>query len=172
MVLVTRLEKSIQLALQVHSGQVDLGGNPYILHPLRVLCRTEEIYRVKDLVDRESLLCSAVLHDVIEDAEKSIYYSEVKTFGENPKDHAARSILRVAGDTTLKTVLSLSREEGESWKHYILRLNEYWAPRVIKIIDLADNADRSRLKEYTDKDRQRDKMYLSAYAFLTTGSWK
>ena len=30
------LEKAIKIAVEAHTGQVDKGGNPYILHPLRV----------------------------------------------------------------------------------------------------------------------------------------
>ena len=31
------LNKAIEIAAKAHSGQVDKGGNPYILHPLRVM---------------------------------------------------------------------------------------------------------------------------------------
>ena len=31
------LEKAIKIALEAHIGQVDKGGNPYILHPLSSL---------------------------------------------------------------------------------------------------------------------------------------
>ena len=31
------LEKAIKIAVEAHTGQVDKGGNPYILHPLRVM---------------------------------------------------------------------------------------------------------------------------------------
>ena len=53
------IEDAIALALQVHRGQVDRAGAPYILHPLRVMSRfyseTERIV--------------AVLHDVVEDTD-------------------------------------------------------------------------------------------------------
>lgn len=62
----SRLDDSITLAVVTHRDQVDLGGNPYILHPLRVLIAVEIRIRNMQLKDRESILCSAVLHDVIE----------------------------------------------------------------------------------------------------------
>jgi (p)ppGpp synthase/HD superfamily hydrolase len=31
------LEKAIKIAVEAHTGQLDKGGNPYILHPLRVM---------------------------------------------------------------------------------------------------------------------------------------
>ena len=51
------LERAIQIAAEAHAGQVDKGGAPYILHPLRVMLTmaTEE----------ERIV--AVLHDAVED---------------------------------------------------------------------------------------------------------
>ncbi len=51
------LERAIALAAQAHAGQVDKGGAPYILHPLRVMLR---------LTHPEARIV-AVLHDVLED---------------------------------------------------------------------------------------------------------
>src|SRR3546814_4547230 len=38
------LDQAIILATRAHAGQIDKGGAPYILHPLRVMlgCQTEE----------------------------------------------------------------------------------------------------------------------------------
>jgi (p)ppGpp synthase/HD superfamily hydrolase len=33
----SNLEKAIATAVEAHMGQVDKGGSPYILHPLRVM---------------------------------------------------------------------------------------------------------------------------------------
>ena len=55
------LNKAIELANRAHAGQVDLAGEPYILHPLRVMMtREKEIERI-----------CAVLHDVVEDSNIS-----------------------------------------------------------------------------------------------------
>ena len=32
-----QLEIAIELAIKYHKGQIDKGGNPYILHPLEVM---------------------------------------------------------------------------------------------------------------------------------------
>ena len=56
------LNKAIKIAAKAHSGQVDKGGNPYILHPLRVLlnfCESES----------EATKICAILHDVVEDSD-------------------------------------------------------------------------------------------------------
>ena len=54
-----QIERAIQFAMWKHAGQVDKSGNPYILHPLRVM---SSVYH-----RGESAMCAAVLHDVVED---------------------------------------------------------------------------------------------------------
>ena len=53
------LEHGIQIAVQAHMGQKDKGGEPYILHPLRIMFKMH--------TDLERMV--AVLHDVVEDSE-------------------------------------------------------------------------------------------------------
>jgi len=53
------LEKAIKIAVEAHMGQVDKGGNPYILHPLRVMLS----------LNSEEERIVGVLHDVVEDCE-------------------------------------------------------------------------------------------------------
>ena len=53
------LEKAIKIAVEAHTGQVDKGGNPYILHPLRVMLS----------LNTEEERIVGVLHDVVEDCE-------------------------------------------------------------------------------------------------------
>ena len=50
---------AIKIAVNVHEGQTDKGGNPYILHPLRVMMSVES----------ESEKIVAILHDVVEDSD-------------------------------------------------------------------------------------------------------
>ena len=53
------LEHAIEIAARTHAGQLDKGGAPYILHPLRVMLRVAP--GAQQIV--------AVLHDVVEDSE-------------------------------------------------------------------------------------------------------
>ncbi len=48
---------AIEIAVRAHGGQVDKGGQPYILHPLRLMFA----------VDGPIAQQAAVLHDVVED---------------------------------------------------------------------------------------------------------
>jgi GTP diphosphokinase / guanosine-3',5'-bis(diphosphate) 3'-diphosphatase len=146
----SRLDKAIQLAVETHSGQNDLGGNQYILHPLRVMLSVEKTIRKDDVKDRESILCSAVMHDCIEDSKFPTITEEL--------------IKQEFGPIVFKTVNTLTRRKGMSWKKYIKAVNEHWAPRTIKIADLIDNLDTDRLNrdEATEKDLVRFKMYNQA----------
>jgi len=50
------LEKAIRIAVEAHAGQQDKSGQPYILHPLRVMLRGQ----------REDEMITAILHVVAE----------------------------------------------------------------------------------------------------------
>lgn len=49
------LERAIEIAALAHAGQVDKAGEPYILHPLRVMLRVSGTHE----------RMAAVLHDVV-----------------------------------------------------------------------------------------------------------
>ena len=145
----TRLDDSIDWAVKTHKDQLDKGDNPYILHPLRMLAVVEYRIRPLDIPDKESVLCSTVLHDCIEDSK----FDRMK---------ARMEVRRVAGPIVEKTVMSLTRDLNESWNNYIKRVGLHWAPRLIKIIDLEDNMDTTRLNRYDSDALDRNKMYSKA----------
>lgn len=137
---VPTLEDAIALALQVHRGQLDKAGQPYILHPLRVLLR------MKSPEDR----IAAVLHDVIEDSEHTL------------------ETLREMGfpDTVLTALDCLTRRDGESYADFIARAKQNPIARRVKIADLEDNLDVRRLRSVGEKDAERLDRYLVALAAL------
>lgn len=155
----SRLDKAIQLATEVHAGQVDKGGNPYILHPLRVMCAVEKDLRSGSWEYREDYLCVAICHDVVED--KNMFY----------EDYIHESILEL-GDTVYMAILAVSRRGEESWKSYINRISINSIAKFVKIHDLEDNCDLTRLKEITDDDVNRNNMYIRARKFLETEEGK
>ena len=64
------LEKAIKIAVEAHTGQVDKGGNPYILHPLRVMLSLNS--------EQERIV--GVLHDVVEDCAPEDYMWDREDF--------------------------------------------------------------------------------------------
>ena len=95
------LEKAIQLALSVHTGQRDKGGAPCILHPLRVMNEMRS----------ESEMIVAVLHDVIEDT--SITYVDLQSEGFKQDIIDAVALLHVR---RVKIIwISLNDAKAMSW---------------------------------------------------------
>lgn len=134
-------EKAMQIAIKVHRGQLDKGGNDYINHPIRVSenCNSDE-----DKI-------AALLHDTIEDGDITADYLLMQGF---PHD-------------IVDAVLSVSRKRGEDYFEFIQRCKANPIGRRVKICDLEDNMDITRLNELTEKDIERLKKYHKAYKMLT-----
>jgi len=134
------LEKAIAIAVKAHTGHIDKAGGPYILHPLRVMLamatQTEQI--------------AAVLHDVIEDSPMTIEDLRREGFDEQ----------------VLAIVDALTRRPGESYADYIQRVGAHPPAIAVKLADLRDNMDFSRLATVTDQDMQRLARYHRAYRLL------
>src|SRR5262245_20079233 len=109
------LEDAISLAAHWHRGQQypSLTGEPFILHPLRVMLR----------LDSNVARIVAVLHDVLEDTACSVVD------------------LRRAGytDSVIEALDRLTRRDGEAYEPYIERIAEHALARQVKLADLADN---------------------------------
>jgi len=136
------LERAIWLAAEAHSGHIDKAGAPYIRHVMRV-CQA-----VDDPIDRTV----AALHDVLEDC---------------PDWSAER--LRAEGfpDAVVEAVLALTRGEDESYGAFIERVALNPIARRVKLADLRDNSDLSRLPHPGPADHARLRKYERAYARLT-----
>lgn len=137
------LGKAISIASKAHEDQRDKGGTPYILHPLRVMMRL----RTTD----EELMTIAVLHDVVEDSEYSIDDLRAEGFSER--------VLTALG--------LLSHDPKEPYEDYVKRIGTNRDATLVKLEDLRDNSDITRLKGLREKDFQRLEKYQRSYAYLT-----
>lgn len=133
-------EKAMQIAIKVHRGQLDKGGNDYINHPIRVSENCS--------LDEEKVV--ALLHDTIEDGDITADYLLMQGFPRGIVD----------------AILSVSRNKDESYFAFILRCKDNPIGRRVKIADLKDNMDITRLKELTENDIERLKKYHKAYKML------
>ena len=131
------LKRAIEIARQAHAGQVDKGGADYIAHPLRVMERGEN----------EEQKIVGVLHDVVEDSDWTFEMLEEEGF--------APAIIEA-----LKCVTKLS--EGEDYDDFISRVMTNPLAVKVKLYDIEDNLDVSRLDSLTDADVARCKKYLNA----------
>jgi guanosine-3',5'-bis(diphosphate) 3'-pyrophosphohydrolase len=128
------IDKAIKLAAEVHEGQVDKGGEPYILHPIAVM----ELCRKANTLGgamKEIVLTTAILHDVLEDFKGS----------KQEKDELKIYIVETFGAYVYTSVETLTRNRDESYHLYILRIEGDPIARTVKIADLTHNMDVTRL---------------------------
>ena len=135
------LEDAIQLALTAHWGAVDKGGQPYILHPIRLMVR----------MDTHEERLAAILHDVVEDSPTTL-------------DDLRR---RGYPESVVAAVDALTRRDSESYEDFIQRLKPNPLARKVKLADLEDNMDLTRLPQPTPRDYERRRKYDRAKAMLT-----
>lgn len=137
----SNLSLAIKIATEAHDGQHDRGGAPYILHPLRVMLAVQG--------DRERI--AAVLHDVVEDCPEW----PLERLREIPFSGAVCDALD-----------ALTRRAGEDYRTFIDRCAADPIARVVKLADLKDNIDLSRIKNPTEKDAERVRKYVDASMIL------
>lgn len=139
------LERAIAFAVVKHAGQVDKVGQPYILHPLRVMGQLEDdVCRI-----------AAVLHDVVEDCD-DVSMADIEAL-----DLPAAAV---------EVVALLTHPDDEPYEDYIARVAEHPVATLVKLGDLRDNMNVLRLAEVTGKEQRRLARYLKAYRHLTGSS--
>ncbi len=143
------LEDAIAIAAQVHKGQTDKAGDPYILHPLRMMMRMPD----------ETARIVAVLHDVVEDSR------------ENPSpDKWDFERLRSSGfsEEVIEAVDCVTdrKEHGETYEKFVDRVASNSIARRVKIADLEDNMNMLRLGTVGEKQLERLARYHRSWKRL------
>ena len=141
--MISLFEKSIIIATKAHSGQFDKGGSPYILHPLRVMLS----------LDNAEDRIVGILHDVLEDTSITLQHLEDNGF--------------LGEIEILDALVSITRKSNESYKDFILRVKLNPIALRVKLADLRDNMNISRINNPTEKDFARIEKYKKAYKLLT-----
>ena len=117
------LARAIAVAATAHSDQVDKSGQPYILHPIRVmLACADQSFDTR---------IAAVLHDVVEDTWVTFELLQQMNFSSEVIDG----------------VDALTRRDGEDYFDYIERCTLDPIGAAVKLADLADNSDPLRACE-------------------------
>jgi len=144
------LGKMLLLATNGHAGQFDRGGQPYILHPLKVM------HYLK--TDDEELQCIALGHDIIEDTK--ITYKELNDAGISVR--------------VINGIHALTKLPGETYDEYKSRVMNNEDAMRVKLCDLRHNTDIRRLKGVTEKDLERiakyQRFYLEIQSKLVKGT--
>ena len=71
-----QIQKALNLCITQHDGQFRKSGEPYSIHPILVACI------VAFLGEEQDMVISALLHDVVEDTDYTLYQIE-ENFGKN-----------------------------------------------------------------------------------------
>ena len=133
------LESAIAIAVRAHAGQLDKSGQPYILHPLRVMLRCQ--------TDEQRIV--AILHDVIEDT--SVTVEELRNQG--------------FSEAILAALACVTKREGEGYEQFVERAAANPIARQVKLADLEDNMDLRRLGAVTIGAKETDRLnrYIRAW---------
>lgn len=134
------IERALSIALVAHKGQVDRGGAPYILHPMKVASEQKS----------EAAIVAALLHDVVEDSDWSLLDLEAEGFSEE----------------VLDAVALLSHAPGEDYFDYVRKIGRNEIAKSVKKADLRHNSDLSRLSKVSEKDLARVEKYKKALEIL------
>ena len=141
--LAQELALAIKIAAEAHLNQKDKGGNPYILHPLKVM------HYLK--TDDFQLMAIAALHDVVEDTDVTAADLVLLGFSNRVKD----------------AVVLLTKTPNQTPEEYFNRPAQNYDAVRVKLADLRHNSDVRRLKGLTDKDLLRVRKYHDMYLRLT-----
>lgn len=137
------LENAIRIAAAAHDGVKDKQGQPYILHPLRVMLRC---------INPDAQIVG-VLHDVVEDTDLTL------------EDIAREGF----SQPILEALKLVTHEKAVAYATYVIGCKANAIAREVKLADLNDNGQLSRAMmrpEQLERDAKRVTRYLLSYRFL------
>ena len=137
------LDKMIAIVAVAFQGDFDKGGKPYILHLMRVANKMPKHDYKAQMV--------AWGHDLMED-KPDWTPVRLRDEGFHPK--------------VIGALMLLDHVKGYPYMSYVEALASDPLARMVKMADLEDNSDITRLKGVSDKDLARLAKYNKAYAFL------
>lgn len=133
-------DRALRYAIEMHAGQTDKAGESYITHAMRV---------ADSVGGNPTIRAIAYLHDVVEDTDATI-----------------DDVCERFGYDVSEIVDKLTRRKDESYEDYIKRLSSSHRARVVKIADLVDNMNLTRLPALSLKDAERQRKYACALCLL------
>lgn len=132
----------LMFATSCHDGQFDKAGQPYILHPLKVMGLLD--------TDDEELQCIALGHDLVEDC--GVTYQGLKDRG--------------FSERVVEGIRCMTKVPGETKDEYKEKVKSNPDSVKVKMCDLRHNSDITRLKDLTPKNIERTIFYHQFYTEL------
>ena len=148
MIYTKRVKTALRLAYQVHRDQLDKGNVPYIFHPFSVAME----------MDTEDEICTALLHDAVEDAKL-------------PPDHPSSCVSwskleNIFSESVIEALRLLTRQPEQGYMDYIRCIKANPLATKVKLADLRHNRNSSRLDEFDEKAKKLFKKYDKAIKLL------
>lgn len=131
---------AMAICFAAHKNQVDKGGMPYVFHPIHVA----------EQLETEEEVCTALLHDVVEDTWFTL------------EDLAAAGF----PEGVLDALKLLTHDPREGYLDYVVRVRRNPIARRVKLADLAHNSDLNRLDTVGEKEKRRVLKYRMAQTIL------
>ena len=151
------LQRAISIAVEAHEGQVDKGGNPYILHPMRVMM---SLRTVDEMI-------VGVLHDVVEDcSDRGFGWErlEEEGFSKTVLD-ALKSVTKTPEEERHFKTLN-GEDRINAYLRFVNRAKSNPIGRRVKRADIYDNLNVTRIDKLTEKDLARLNQYKVALQYL------
>ena len=126
---IAQVYRAYEVAYEAHAGQTRDEGTPYIVHPVRVAVSIVDELKLYS----PTLVCSALLHDVIEDSELS-----------------REDVAQMFGGEIAEVVWLLTKLEEVSLAQYLADI-EAAADTGAPIVKLCDRLDNLRSIIYSPK---------------------
>ena len=140
MIYTSMTKKALKLCFETHKDQVDKSGMPYVFHP----------FHLAEQMPDEETTAVALLHDVIEDSERTL--DELRKMG--------------FSEAVVEAVALMTHADGVPYMEYVAQIKSNPIARTVKLADLRHNSDTSRLDVVTDRDLEREEKYKKAIALL------
>lgn len=152
-----KIKDIIQFIKTKHFDQLDKAGQMYYLHPLRVCENAEKLYislihNNSDEYLNKVRVC-ALCHDLYEDTD--VTDEELLSLG-------------ITQDCIDIIKTKLTHKRGVPYKDYISNLADNNIAIIVKLADLKDNLDLTRLHgiKLSELDIKRIQKYMDSYDYL------
>lgn len=143
-------KKAFDIVSKAFEGVLDKGGKPYIGHLMRVAEGVKYPSYASRILTIENLVVVCLLHDLIEDT-----------------DWTAEDLRKEFPDDIVDAVVALTKVDGISYDDYIDGVMANELATYVKLSDLKDNMDVTRLPELGDYEVKRLKKYHKTFKKLS-----
>ena len=146
------IKKAMLIAEEAHKNQFDKGGYPYVFHPYAVaeILSNTDRFKTVSAEAQEHLICTALLHDVLEDANDATFAFYAFGIDQFPQ-------------IVIDALHLLTREPGDTYENYIgkivdfddkLSAETHRIACLVKQADLIHNLTKSRLETEIPKENK------------------